>query len=262
MASIRTKLLSLFPSFLCLTLFTACGGGGGDGGTEAAYSPPVDQFSYSGDIRVDSLLTPPEQQWNWNFVAQGRGLQYTFDITNASKRFTRATSFNATQRSAAIAILKHVTSITGIPFVEAANSQDADFSFLVANAGGFGQVHWSASTERPAAYILLNYDNVYRPSDPTEDPFGFQTPLAGTFGYMVLLHEVGHAIGLKHVNEGANKVPAADAILTNSVMLASYGGGGASTFQPYDLLALKWIYGGDGLGGDRGFNSRLGPSLN
>jgi hypothetical protein len=34
-----------------------------------------------------------------------------------------------------------------------------------------------------------------------------------------------------------------------------------STFQLYDLLALKWIYGGDGLGRVRGFNSTLGPSL-
>ncbi|MBK9237240.1 MAG: Ig-like domain-containing protein [Rhodoferax sp.] len=35
----------------------------------------------------------------------------------------------------------------------------------------------------------------------------------------------------------------------------------ASTFQEYDLLALRWIYGGDGIRGDWGFNSTNGPSL-
>ena len=261
--SVRTCLAPFIPSILCLALLAGCGGGGVESGGTEAPAASTDSFTYSGDIRVDSLITPYEQQWNWNFIAPGRALQYTFDVSDtssASPSLTRSTPFNAAQRSAAKAILNYVTSVTGIVFVESTDPQLADFIFVTADAGGFGQVSWSSVSRRPAAYIALNYSSVN--SNRSVDPFGFVAPSPGTFGYMVLLHEIGHALGLKHPTEGLFRIPATDAVLPNTVMLAAFGGGGASTFAPYDLLALKWIYGGDGLGGNNGFNSKLGPSFN
>jgi serralysin len=44
--------------------------------------------------------------------------------------------------------------------------------------------------------------------DRLGDTNGFQNP-AGEHGYLAMIHEVGHAIGLKHPHDGSPNLPSA-----------------------------------------------------
>ncbi len=77
-------------------------------------------------------------------------------------------------------------------------------------------------------------------------------PTAGGDGFEVLLHEMGHALGLKHLFDGGVQLP--DATDTTAFTLMSYtdAGGPYQDYNPYDIAALMFLYGVDGLAGDLG----------
>src|SRR5262249_52000565 len=77
-------------------------------------------------------------------------------------------------------------------------------------------------------------------------------PTPGTAGFQVLLHELGHAMGLKHPFEGAAQLPQGRDNTQFTLMSYTQVGGPYSTFSPYDIAALKYLYGGDGIGGALG----------
>lgn len=88
----------------------------------------------------------------------------------------------------------------------------------------------------------------------------------GDYAYYLILHEIGHFLGLEHPNSNnifTNKkysLPLNQDHMDNTVM--SYNLGPSQTypsfFKEYDLAALHWIYGGDGIKNQFGYNSQKG----
>jgi serralysin len=78
--------------------------------------------------------------------------------------------------------------------------------------------------------------------DNTATGNGFQNP-AGRYGYMTLVHEIGHALGLKHPHTGTPILAPAEDNTTNTVMTYNSSGSSAGTFMPYDIKALQDMYG-------------------
>ncbi|SBT03295.1 conserved hypothetical protein [Candidatus Accumulibacter aalborgensis] len=228
----------------------------------------LNKASYSGNYQVDALLQPLVA--NWNYLLPSRTtLYYTFDCSLGSvidqNTSEILTMFTAEQRSAAASILGYVGSLTGISFAETASGTSADLHFGaidVAGASTSGLTHSTSNYSYTNGQVLTGYSaEAFVYLDNVEFASTNASPTPGSAGYETLLHEIGHALGLSHPFEGPRALPAAEDNTNNTVMSYTRAGDFKSTFQAYDLLALTWIFGKDGLGGSYGYNSSHGPSL-
>jgi hypothetical protein len=219
---------------------------------------------YSGDLRVDSLLYDTV---DWNYLLPYRTtLYYTFDLSVVDAETPAAVrAFNASQKAAAIEIMNYTASVTGIVFAQVASGALADIHFGAYNLSGSSTAGLTQSFEQysyGAGDVLTSYEgDAFVFLDNAEFAAINNSLSAGSPGYEVLLHEVAHALGLGHPFDGLYRLPANLDNTNNTVMSYTEAGATKSTYQPYDVLTLRWIYGGDGLQGSFGINSLNGPSL-
>ncbi|MBF0305021.1 MAG: hypothetical protein HQL41_05175 [Alphaproteobacteria bacterium] len=191
----------------------------------------------------------------WNFQAALTGdpvVTFSFDLNgvDTSARFSAATSiteFSDPQSASARRAIAELASVTGIRTREVGDASTADIVFGLGDLDGYAG--WAASS-RDYTFLgdLLTACSIS--SSVTIDQSYASSDLGpGGYGYMVLLHEIGHVFGLKHPHEGA---PIVDASIDNSAYsLMSYDvvSNDATTYTTYDRLALQTLYGSDGLMG-------------
>ncbi|GAB2851361.1 hypothetical protein GCM10027277_19550 [Pseudoduganella ginsengisoli] len=193
-------------------------------------------------------------------------IYYTFSVagnneTNNSDILSAPLAFSTSQQAATRTAIAYLTQLTGITFTETTDTAKAQVHFANINisgantaglcSSGYSYSYQSNTVTSYSASAYVYLDNVEWGSDNAN-------LTAGTQGYETLLHELGHMLGLKHPFDDSPNLPTATDNTNYTLMSYTQTGATKSVFQEYDIAALKWIYGGDGLGGALGVNSTTG----
>ncbi|MEF9928596.1 MAG: DUF4214 domain-containing protein [Massilia sp.] len=215
---------------------------------------------------IDALL---DKGPDWNFLSNNNAnlLFYTFSTTsgNESGR-TGQEKFSVSQQANARTAFNYLQQVTGIQFQETMSGASAQFHLANLNLDGAyttGLNSWLSQRSGTETTLTAYNANAYVYLDNTEWRAMTQDLTVGGQGYETLLHELGHALGLKHPfpepgDDSLAVLPDSEDNTSNTIMSYTSAGGWHSTYQPYDIAALNWLYGGDGLRGELGINSTTG----
>lgn len=212
----------------------------------------------SGWTHIDALLDSGPG-WNW-LTPVRQTINYSFSVSagldpKSAGISSAVTSFSATQQAATIKLLNYVSQITGIQFALVSDGNAADLHFGNANItdkASAGLTQWNYHYFYDGQQNITSYTaQAYVYVDNAEWGDRYLSPQSGNYAYELLLHEIGHVLGLKHPFGEGIVLPTSLNNTNNTVM--SYEQVGLhSEFSAFDLAALAWLYGGDGLGGAYG----------
>ena len=159
----------------------------------------------------------------------------------ATKMAEGVTPFNDIQKQSAVAVLNYIETITALSFVQSGEVLASNTLLFVLNT----------QEEDSYAYAYLPEihplgSDIYMAIHPTNE-----TMSVGTEGALTLIHEIGHALGLKHPHEEVKGLGEVSVLsidensVANTVM--SYEESTVENFKfefnHLDIAALHYIYG-------------------
>ena len=208
----------------------------------STYSSGTSTFSQafvadSGMAYIDALQDG--MSWTGN-TGQAVSLTYTFD-----EQPSGGSDLDSLQEPAALSVMQDWANVANITFTEANNLQELqgtyDVSFAEDNLSpGVSGLTWTSFF----GDTILSTDVLVDTSTS-----GYSR---GQEGYFVLLHEMGHALGLKHPGnyssgDSAPFLPGAEDTQDFTVMSYNYGtystATSPSTPMIYDIAAAQYLYG-------------------
>ncbi len=194
--------------------------------------------------------------WNrtnltYGFPSSASHYPQAFDEVNPATDFE---AFSAGQQAATRSLLQLIANVSPLTFTENTTQGSWQTAGTAANA----DLRFAESSDAEVAYA-------YYPTNVGPQSLGgsawfnkedFNLPAKGNYAWMGILHEIGHALGLKHGHEFPLAISADHDSVEYSVMTyRSYPGdnisgynneqyGFAQTLMMLDIAALQQIYGG------------------
>jgi hypothetical protein len=215
----------------------------------------------SGLNHIDALLNDGPA-WNYltgnpyntiyySFSTAGYALPQNDDIAGGVREFS------AGQQDMTRLAMRYISAVTGIDFVES-DGASAQVHFVngdLIKPRVTGECLWMHSYETKFGAITAYEAEAVIYLDNVE--FGAENAnlAPGGYGYETLLHELGHMLGLKHPFDGLPVLPASQDNTAYTLMSYNSAGGPYYLYGDYDVAALNWLYGKDGLGGSYGVDS-------
>lgn len=137
-------------------------------------------------------------------------------------------------------ILNWLETVINIDFQEVTETSRTSpvgtLRYMLSNNPGYAYAYYPSTFFQQGGDVHLNpgFNN-------SSSGNGFERP-AGNHGYMSLIHETLHALGLKHPHESP-ALTTIDDNTANTVMSYRFTGNSAGTAMAYDIAALQSLYG-------------------
>ncbi|MBW4682928.1 MAG: M10 family metallopeptidase C-terminal domain-containing protein [Microcoleus vaginatus WJT46-NPBG5] len=214
------------------------------------------------DAEAIGALILPDEKWD---VPKGGTLTYSFVTTSSAFQYPgeegAVGEVNDAIKNNVRKIMQEYDKVLPFNVVEVPDRPPNEGQIRIMFSDGEGEPNFYAYAYGPNEGIGGDL-HLSRDFEGTPEAFSAGP---GSFGYETLVHELGHAFGLKHPNnyeESALNAPEEDAEgeeveemdagpylsfpkdnNTNTVMSYNFAGAGASTPMAYDSRALQFIYG-------------------
>ena len=187
-----------------------------------------------------AVLDNPEWRWNADY-AHGTPVTVTFSwMTQAPSGYSNFHAFTAAEQAGARAALAEWAKVANVTFQEVSSGGQIQFGD-VSLGGPSGYTTWVGTSGANSGWktthadVMMNYDN-------------HLTYGANDFGMRAILHEIGHALGLKHTFDTQGPtLSGAENTAQYSVMsydnVPNNPDVQPSTPQLYDMAGVQYLYG-------------------
>lgn len=210
--------------------------------------PAISTYSPTGDPYVDALLSG--RKWavdslTYSFPTSASFYGSNYGNGEPNNNFE---AFNSVQQAATITILEMFSSVANLTFTQVTESSTlhGDLRYAMSDSPSTAWAYYPSTAAEGGDAWFNNSKGWY------------DNPVMGNYAYLTIMHETGHALGLKHPHEvrgSFGSMPLEHDSLEYSVMsYKSYVGSTASgytngstsypqTLMMYDILALQTMYG-------------------